>query len=97
MTGYQADPVEMAAAAARLADSADEVRAAAAALGEGVRGDLGPGGITAAADQLISVWAARMRAASTDLAAAGQDIRTSGDLYAGAEEVAAAGLRLDLP
>jgi hypothetical protein len=97
MTGYQADPVEMASAAARLADSAEEVQTAAVALGEGAGGDLGPGGVTAAVDQLMVALAARLRAVSVDLAVAGQDIRTSHDLYVAAEEAAAVELRQDLP
>lgn len=93
MNGYQADPVEMTAAAARLGESAEEVRAAATALGEGAGGDLGPGGIIEAVDHLTGVWAARMQAVSTDLTAAERDIRATRDSYVGIDEDVAGRLR----
>ena len=93
MNGYQADPVEMAVAAAQLAASAAEVHAATTALGEGAGGDLGPAGITEAVERLTRRSAARMHAVHADLLASEQGIRSVRDSYVETEDHLATRLR----
>ncbi|MET0235467.1 MAG: hypothetical protein ABW224_12555 [Kibdelosporangium sp.] len=93
MNGYQADPAEMAAAADQLAASAEQVHAAATALGEGAGGDLGPAGITEAVERLTRESAARMTAVHASLLASEQGVRAVRDAYVETEHDLATRLR----
>ena len=89
MTGHALDPAELTATAERLEAAAEETRAAAAALGTGAGGDLGPAGITAAVDELIATWAGRIGGVHSELNQAGQDLRRARDAYTDGEDQAA--------
>ncbi|MCR3750475.1 hypothetical protein [Lentzea californiensis] len=84
--GYVVDVAAVSVTAQRLDDTAAEVDAVAAALGEGCGGDLGPG-VTAAADELLRSWADRMAALRATLADAAGDLRSAGAAYLDAEEL----------
>ncbi|QFZ22121.1 WXG100 family type VII secretion target [Saccharothrix syringae] len=68
--GYQVDPDVLTAFAARLDETADEVRAVASTLDDPV-GDLGPEGVTEAVDRLMGEWARALRGAGLDEVADG--------------------------
>jgi uncharacterized protein YukE len=76
--GYGVDPDALTAFASRLDETADEVRAVVAALGEPV-GDLGPEGITEAVDRLVAEWARALRGVGLDVVADG--LRAAGESY----------------
>ncbi|HUQ59141.1 hypothetical protein [Lentzea sp.] len=84
--GYVVDVAAVRVTAERLDDTASEVDAVAAALGEGPGGDLGPG-VTAAADELMRSWAARMTSLRDDLAEAAGELRSAGAAYLDADEL----------
>ncbi|KOV85255.1 hypothetical protein [Nocardia sp. NRRL S-836] len=84
--GYAADVAAVATTAQRLADTADEVAAVAAALDLGSGGDLGPG-VTAAADELLRSWADRTAALRATLAEAADELRAAGAAYRDADEL----------
>ncbi|MFT7838945.1 WXG100 family type VII secretion target [Saccharothrix sp. BKS2] len=81
--GYRVDPDTLTAFAARLDETADEVRAAASSLEDPV-GDLGPEGITEAVDHLVAEWARVLRGVGLDVVADG--LRAAGDSYREADE-----------
>lgn len=81
--GYRVDPDALTAFAARLDETADEVRAVAAALEEPV-GDLGPEGITEAVDHLLGEWARALRAVEPGVLADG--LRAAAEEYRDADE-----------
>ncbi|PRY44553.1 hypothetical protein [Umezawaea tangerina] len=82
--GYRVDPDELTAFAGRLDESAEEVRAAAAALEEPL-GDLGPEGVTRAVELLVAEWAAVLRDVGLDAVADG--LRAVGETYRRADEL----------
>ena len=82
--GYQVDPDALAEFAVRLDEVADEVRAAAATLGEPT-GDLGPEGVTEAVDRLAVEWAGVLRGVELDAVA--DALRAAGETYRQADEL----------
>ncbi len=82
--GYQVDPDELTAFAGRLDESAEEVRAAADSVREPL-GDLGPEGVTRAAELLMAEWARVLRDVELDAVADG--LRAVGETYRRADEL----------
>jgi uncharacterized protein YukE len=82
--GYQVDPDALGAFAGRLDEVADEVRAAAATL-EQPSGDLGPEGVTEAAEQLAAEWVGVLRGIELDAVA--DALRAAGETYRQADEL----------
>ncbi|MFI9010613.1 hypothetical protein ACIGNX_25590 [Actinosynnema sp. NPDC053489] len=82
--GYLVDPDELTAFAGRLEEAADEVRAAAAAVGE-PPGDLGPEGVAEAVARLVAEWAEVLRGVELDAMA--DALRAAGETYRQADEL----------
>ncbi|MFE2753087.1 hypothetical protein ACFXGA_13930 [Actinosynnema sp. NPDC059335] len=82
--GYLVDPDALTAFAARLDEAADELRAAASAVGQPL-GDLGPEGVTEAVERLVAEWADALRGVELDAVADG--LRAAGETYRQADEL----------
>lgn len=93
MNGYHVDPAELSATAVRLSEAAQDVHTAATDLSEGAGGDLGPGGVSEAVDDLTRAWATKIRLVHDDLMAVARDLRTTRDVYADGEGYVADRLR----
>lgn len=89
---YRVDADAMTAAAGRLEEAADEVRAATEILADGCGDDLGPGGVTEAASDLTEAWTARLSAVHVDVASAATSVRAARDGYLDVDESVSAEL-----
>ncbi|MGW4059264.1 type VII secretion target [Amycolatopsis sp. NPDC004747] len=90
MTGFHVDPVALDALALRLEDTADEYRAAAAALeAPEAPGGLGPAPVSAALTALTGAWSGSIRAVQTDFADAAAGVRAAATAYRATDAAAA--------
>lgn len=93
MDGFQVDPGALDSAADALEIAADELGADVDSLQEGAGVDLGPAGITEAADALIAAQLERLRGVHADVVAAAGLTREAGAGYRRLDEEAAEELR----
>jgi hypothetical protein len=84
---YRVDADAMTAAAGRLDEAAEDVRAAAELLAEGAGDDLGPGGVTEEAGGLTEAWTARLSAVHEQVASGAAGVRAARDAYLDVDDV----------